>query len=87
MRRNITTDNHLTMLCFVNGGSTSYAFSLEIDTTKVVDDLKMIIKADQSPTFHNITANNLTLWRVSIPIIFRPTSTSQFVLVHIESNT
>jgi hypothetical protein len=55
--------------CLVDGESTSNAFSVEIDSTKTFDGLKELIKADQSPIFDDITANSLTLWRISIPVV------------------
>ncbi|KFH68113.1 hypothetical protein MVEG_06843 [Podila verticillata NRRL 6337] len=59
------TDNLLCLLCVVDGESTS--FSVEIDRTKTVDHLKKAIKAEKSPRFDDIAADELTLWRVSIP--------------------
>ncbi|KAG9065188.1 hypothetical protein KI688_002511 [Linnemannia hyalina] len=57
-----TMTNHLTLFCLVDG-----AFPVEIESTKTIGDLKKLIKAEQSPDFDDIVANNLTLWRVSIP--------------------
>ncbi|KAF9369436.1 hypothetical protein CPC16_004504 [Podila verticillata] len=59
------TDNLLCLFCVVDGESTS--FSVEIDRTKTVDHLKKAIKAEKSPRFDDIAADELTLWRVSIP--------------------
>ncbi|KAF9577198.1 hypothetical protein BGW38_007752 [Lunasporangiospora selenospora] len=54
----------LTLFCLVNGEA---SFSVEIEPTKTVDALKKLIKAEKSPEFDDIAANNLILWRVSIP--------------------
>ncbi|KAF9080350.1 hypothetical protein BGX23_002284 [Mortierella sp. AD031] len=80
------TDNHLTLFCLVDGESTSNAFSVEIDSTKTVDGLKKLIKADQSPIFDDITANSLTLWRVSIPVV-SANKHKPIVLSEVESST
>ncbi|KAF9325121.1 hypothetical protein BG006_011376 [Podila minutissima] len=63
------TDNRISLFCLVNGEATSNAFSIKIPSTDTVDDLKKLIKADQTPIFDDITANSLTLWRVSLPVI------------------
>ncbi|KAG0211855.1 hypothetical protein BGX28_007310 [Mortierella sp. GBA30] len=60
------TDNHLTLFCLVDGEATSDAFSVEIDPIKTVDSLKKVIKAEKASDFHDVDANNLILWRVSI---------------------
>jgi hypothetical protein len=58
----------LTLFCVVAGESASHAFKLKkIPSSDDVDDLKQRIKAEQSPDFDDIDANELTLWRVSIP--------------------
>ncbi|KAF9085808.1 hypothetical protein BGX23_009357 [Mortierella sp. AD031] len=63
------TDNHLTLFCLVDGEATSQAFSVEIHRTKTVDHLKELIKAKKPIDFENVDANNLTLRRVSIPVV------------------
>jgi len=57
----------LDIFCVIEGQTTS--FPVEIESTKTVGHLKKAIKADQSPDFDDINAKNLTLWRVSIPIL------------------
>ncbi|KAF9171557.1 hypothetical protein BGX21_000974 [Mortierella sp. AD011] len=59
----------LELFCLVDGKSTSNAFSVEVSAADSVDDLKKLIKLDQTPAFDDITANMLTLWGVSIPVI------------------
>ncbi|KAF9899028.1 hypothetical protein BX616_003347 [Lobosporangium transversale] len=41
----------------------------EIDPTKTVDGLKKHIKAEKTPRFDDVAADELTLWRVSHPVI------------------
>ncbi|KAG0013435.1 hypothetical protein BGZ81_001008, partial [Podila clonocystis] len=47
---------------------TSNAFSVKIHTTETVDGLKKLIKAEKTTKFDDVAADELTLWRVSIPI-------------------
>ncbi|KAF8942097.1 hypothetical protein BGZ47_006819, partial [Haplosporangium gracile] len=61
------TDNPLTLFCLVEGEATSQAFSVEIDQTKTVDHLKKFIKTEKTSRFDDVAADELTLWRVSIP--------------------
>ncbi|KAF8925514.1 hypothetical protein BGZ47_003224, partial [Haplosporangium gracile] len=61
------TDNRLSLFCLVNGEATSNAFSIKIPSNDTVDDLKKLIKAEKSNAFSDIDADQLTLWRVSIP--------------------
>ncbi|KAF7727751.1 hypothetical protein EC973_007210 [Apophysomyces ossiformis] len=46
----------------------SSAFSVKVSSADTVDDLKKVIKAEKSPRFDDIAADELKLWRVSIPI-------------------
>ncbi|KAF9272527.1 hypothetical protein BGZ68_002332, partial [Mortierella alpina] len=62
-------DNLLTLFCLVEGEATSQAFSVDIDKTKTVDHLKKFIKTEIPDTFNGVDAKDLTVWRVSIPII------------------
>jgi hypothetical protein len=57
----------LTLFCLVDKESTSRAFEVEISATRTVSYLKKLIKKEQAPAFDDITANQLTLWRVDIP--------------------
>ncbi|KAF9579053.1 hypothetical protein BGW38_004853, partial [Lunasporangiospora selenospora] len=47
--------------------TTSKAFSVEIESTKTVDGLKKLNKAEKSNAFSDVDADQLSLWRVSIP--------------------
>ena len=60
------TNNLLTLFCLVDGESTS--FSVDIDTSKTVDHLKKAIKAEKTNVLSDVDADELTLWRVSIPV-------------------
>jgi len=62
------TNNHLTLFCLIDGETTSNAFPVEIESSKTIGDLKKLIKTEQAPAFDDITANNLTLWKVSLSI-------------------
>ncbi|KAG0247493.1 hypothetical protein BG011_001391, partial [Mortierella polycephala] len=62
------TDNRLTLFCLVDGESTSNAFPVEIESTKTIGDLKKLIKAEKTPKFDDIAADELTLWRVAVPV-------------------
>jgi len=57
----------LDVFCVIEGETKS--FPVEIESTKTVGHLKKAIKADQSPDLDHINPKNLTLWRVSIPIL------------------
>ncbi|KAF9920028.1 hypothetical protein BGZ67_001615, partial [Mortierella alpina] len=59
------TDNLLTLFCLVDGDS--MPFSVDIDASKTVDHLKKLIKTEKTPRFDDVAADELTLWRVSIP--------------------
>ncbi|KAF9314061.1 hypothetical protein BG003_004554 [Podila horticola] len=63
------TDNILTLFCLVDGEATSTAFSIKIPSNDTVDDLKKLIKVEKANDFSDIDANQLTLWRVSIPVV------------------
>ncbi|KAF9536735.1 hypothetical protein EC957_009860 [Mortierella hygrophila] len=56
----------LTLFCLISGESTASAFSVKVDRSATVDDLKDAIKSKQAPAFDDITANNLVLWRATI---------------------
>ncbi|KAG9071583.1 hypothetical protein KI688_005796 [Linnemannia hyalina] len=61
------TGNH-TLFCLVEGEATSNAFPVEIGSTKTIGDLKELIKTEKTNVFSDVDADQLTLWRVSIPI-------------------
>ena len=57
--------NLLTLFCLVDGEATP--FSVDIDTSKTVDHLKKAIKAEKTNDLSDVNADELILWRVSIP--------------------
>ncbi|KAF9306578.1 hypothetical protein BG003_000990, partial [Podila horticola] len=60
-------DNHLTLFCLVDGEAASNAFPVDILPSKTIGDLKDVIKTKKTPRFDKVAADELTLWRVSIP--------------------
>ncbi|KAG9064679.1 hypothetical protein KI688_002937 [Linnemannia hyalina] len=60
---------NLILFCLVDGLPSSRAFEIEVSETRTVAHLKDLIRAKQSPTFNDITGDQLTLWRVSIPVL------------------
>ena len=66
MLRNTMTDNLLTLFCLVDGDKTS--FEIDIDPTKTVARLKDLIKEKKSNDLSDVDADQLTLWKVSIPV-------------------
>ncbi|KAF9123573.1 hypothetical protein BGW39_008872 [Mortierella sp. 14UC] len=60
-------DHRLTIFCLEDGNPLQRAFSIEIAAEDFVADIKDLIKAECTITLKNIAANNLVLWRVSIP--------------------
>ncbi|KAG0222311.1 hypothetical protein BGW41_006069, partial [Actinomortierella wolfii] len=61
------TTNSLTLFCLVDGEKT--AFPVTIDTDKTIGELKKVIKDENSDTFSGVDARELSLWRVSIPVL------------------
>ncbi|KAF8928395.1 hypothetical protein BGZ58_009679 [Dissophora ornata] len=62
------TNDRLNLFCLVDDEPLSSAFSVKATPNDTVDDLKNHIKAKKSPRFDDIAADELTLWRVSIPV-------------------
>jgi len=59
----------ITLFCLVAGDDpVDRTFSVEISKTDTVDKLKKRIKTENSPRFDDITAQELTLWKVNIPL-------------------
>ncbi|KAG9065972.1 hypothetical protein KI688_002269 [Linnemannia hyalina] len=56
----------LSLSRLVDGESTP--FPIEIESTKTIGDLKDSVKAALSPQFDDVTAKDLTIWSVSIPV-------------------
>ena len=62
-------DNFLNLFCLVDGEGTSNAFIVRIESTKIIGDLKELIKTEKAPRFDDVAADELTLWRISMPIV------------------
>ena len=63
------TDNRLSLFCLVDGEPTFNAFPVGIEVSKTIGDLKELIKTKKSNQFSDVDADQLTLWRVSIPVV------------------
>ncbi|KAF9310054.1 hypothetical protein BG003_008980 [Podila horticola] len=61
------TDDIITLFCLVDGEPTANAFPVDIVPTKTISVLKDLIKTKKTPRFDDVAADELTLWRVSIP--------------------
>ncbi|KAG0269438.1 hypothetical protein DFQ27_003563 [Actinomortierella ambigua] len=57
----------LTLFCLVDGETNS--FPVDIEPSKTVAHLKEFIKAKIPDTLNGVDAKDLTLWRVSIPVL------------------
>jgi hypothetical protein len=66
MLRNTMTDSLLHLNCLVDGESTS--FPVKIESNETIGELKKAIKTEKAPRFDDVAADELTLWRVSIPV-------------------
>ena len=58
----------VTLFCLVRGDTTNHAFSVKIDRSGTVDELKELIKAKDPDSFGNVNAKLLSVWKVSLPI-------------------
>ncbi|KAG0336079.1 hypothetical protein BG004_008207 [Podila humilis] len=58
--------NALTLFCLVDGEIISFPVAIESD--KTIGELKDLIKVKKPVDFEHVDANNLTLWKVSIPV-------------------
>ncbi|KAI9239538.1 MAG: hypothetical protein BYD32DRAFT_478323 [Podila humilis] len=63
------TDTLMRLFSLVDEEATSNAFPVEIEPSKTVGHLKDLIKAKKTNNFHDVDADDLTLWRVSIPVV------------------
>ncbi|KAG0247450.1 hypothetical protein BGZ95_008667, partial [Linnemannia exigua] len=63
------TNNPFTLFCLVDGEATSNAFPVDIEPNKTAAHLRDLIKTKKTPRFDDVTADELTLWRVSHPVI------------------
>lgn len=62
-----TMNNTIRLYCLVRGESADRAFPVDIYVSDLVGNLKELIKKKKSPRFDTIAADELTLWKVSIP--------------------
>ncbi|RUS21334.1 hypothetical protein BC937DRAFT_92985 [Endogone sp. FLAS-F59071] len=60
--------NIVSLFCLVRGESPQRAFKVRISKRNNVSDLKDLIKEKKTPRFNDIAADELTLWKVNIPI-------------------
>ena len=58
----------LTIFCLVRGEPATNAFPIEIDENKNIGTLRELIKSKKKNRFHDIDANELKLWSVSISV-------------------
>jgi hypothetical protein len=58
----------ITFVCLVHGELSERAFSIKVSKTELVAELKELIKAKKQHAFAEVDADQLTLWRVSIPV-------------------
>ncbi|KAG0351305.1 hypothetical protein BGZ54_003326, partial [Gamsiella multidivaricata] len=61
--------NALTLFCLVDGESTANVFLVKATSISTIAELKDLIKAKKTPRFDDIAADELAIWRVSIPIV------------------
>ncbi|KAF9274327.1 hypothetical protein BGZ88_003110, partial [Linnemannia elongata] len=61
------TESRISLSCLVDGLPSARAFPIKVTLADTVGDLKDLIKTNQTPAFDDITPDQLTLWRVSIP--------------------
>ena len=57
----------ITLLCLVKGNTLANAFPVDINKDQLVGHLKDAIKAKKHKTFHGVEADELKLWKVTIP--------------------
>ncbi|ORX95393.1 hypothetical protein K493DRAFT_372239 [Basidiobolus meristosporus CBS 931.73] len=62
------TNNRLKLFCVVDGETTANIFSVTVSTTSNVSELKQLIRAAKAPRLDNVSADELILWRVLIPV-------------------
>ncbi|EKM75545.1 hypothetical protein AGABI1DRAFT_109310 [Agaricus bisporus var. burnettii JB137-S8] len=57
----------LSLFCYVRGESHKNVFLVKIEDGDTVDGLRKAIKTEKSPSFNDIDASSLFLWKVSLP--------------------
>ncbi|KAF9297132.1 hypothetical protein BGZ88_010967 [Linnemannia elongata] len=63
------SDNHPTLLCLVEGDPISKAFAMPVPSTGIIGQFRSIIHLSKPVWFKDLEAEDLTLWRVSIPVV------------------
>ena len=58
----------ITLVCLVKGNLPANAFTVDIDSGKLVSHLKKVIKAELHPQFKHVTVKDIKLWKVEIPV-------------------
>ncbi|KAG0338953.1 hypothetical protein BG005_003580, partial [Podila minutissima] len=68
------TDNHQTLFCLVDGEMPSNTFPVKIELAETISHLKKLIKTEKTNNFHDVDANELTLWKVLVKAVneFKP---------------
>jgi hypothetical protein len=61
-------DNNLELHCFLYGDHPNQVFLVKIASTESVGNLQKAIKDKKKPVLDHITADALTLWKVSIAV-------------------
>ncbi|KAF9432549.1 hypothetical protein BGZ76_010636, partial [Entomortierella beljakovae] len=56
----------MNIFCLVDEHLLSASFSIKIDPSETVYELKKIIKAERTPRFNDLAPDELTLWRVNV---------------------
>src|SRR5436189_5862061 len=57
----------IALLCLVKGNTLANVFPVDINRDQLVGHLKKAIKAEKHKTFHGVEADELKLWKVTIP--------------------
>ncbi|KAI1311274.1 hypothetical protein EDD11_003520 [Mortierella claussenii] len=57
----------LTLFCLISGERLSTAFPVEVLSSKTVGALKNAIKLEKATAFEHIDANDLVLWKATVP--------------------
>ena len=60
--------NSVTLFCLIHGDDTNRAFSLKVTKDTTIDELKERIKAEKSPKFDNIAADELALRKANVSL-------------------
>lgn len=58
----------ITLSCLIQGTTLDNYFKVTIDKNNDISDLKEVIRKKRKYTFANVDANDLKLWKVSVPM-------------------